>query len=652
MQSGTGLLENFGALVSCDLVGHGLQNVETQVSRIQAINEIVWRSIDCCGECNIIWASSGDGGHVIFTGPQWPEQALKLILTLDDWSTLNEAPLRISAHYGPIYMFKGADGRTQVVGDAINMCGSMITFGSEFGVVVSDSFRREMEKVGLDTIRFHDYRVVYLKHFSAQVLCLMSAEPSLSSKWGSNSVSEHRMLEEALAQVNKSKKQLCWNIIHHAKRLLQVDPGDQRALNALISIQPFDLNNPFLGKMDKPKLLEFIKLAQLISREDAEVICEQGDNGDAMFIVLTGEVGVVSGEPNDFLNTRIGAGEIVGELASYLKRTRTAALQAVGRTSLLSFNNEDLERLVGKTKDEVNLGINNFFVNRVLEHLCNHVSYLRQAFENEQKMPWDLIKGAEIETFDWKDQGTLSPHSEFFQRNGLYILATGSLKRQLGGGALKIHGKDFPIVYADFPGHIVHAYHLFAIDSDLVKLVFIPVSSLQEFGRICFGRLVSNIKQSILCQFSYDVFISYNNKDQDVAYRWKLDFERAGLKVYMNTLDPMHRFKPQIADAIRDALVLLAFVSSNTAVQSPSESWVGREIEYRRCVFNEAYANILPIKLTGGSVSTLGEGFSPIDAIGREREAIQEAINTIQSVREGQEVRLPMALKRITDISL
>lgn len=52
------------AIVSCDIVGHSLADMQHQLSQIVDINNIVGQVIAACGEKDVVWASGGDGGHV------------------------------------------------------------------------------------------------------------------------------------------------------------------------------------------------------------------------------------------------------------------------------------------------------------------------------------------------------------------------------------------------------------------------------------------------------------------------------------------------------------------------------------------------------------------------------------------------------------
>src|SRR4051794_29534797 len=117
-----------------------MEPLDVQAKRIQEINELVRVSISTAGTGDVVWASAGDGGHVAFLSPQWKEQAIDLLERLWRWSQEN-APLRITAHFGPADQLPGADGRIQLVGHGINLCGSLLSFGSPAGIVVTEAFK-------------------------------------------------------------------------------------------------------------------------------------------------------------------------------------------------------------------------------------------------------------------------------------------------------------------------------------------------------------------------------------------------------------------------------------------------------------------------------------------------------------------------------
>jgi CRP-like cAMP-binding protein len=72
-----------------------------------------------------------------------------------------------------------------------------------------------------------------------------------------------------------------------------------------------------------------------------EVLFREGDPGDKFYIIESGELAILqmwAGKPQEI--ARRGPGEYVGEIALLQNRPRTATIQAVGDTRLLSLEGE------------------------------------------------------------------------------------------------------------------------------------------------------------------------------------------------------------------------------------------------------------------------------------------------------------------------
>ena len=339
------------AIVSCDIVGHGLEPVhERQIERICGLNAVVRVSFDDGGPGTLVWASGGDGGHAAFVDADGLSRAVALARRLRDWAVVHGVPLRVTAHSGAVSVVEGADGRIQLVGDGINLCGSLVNFGVPGRIIVTSDFRRLVVESDSEGVRFADERVIYLKHFQARVLCQMVFDGDAEPSWELER-SDPRQLREALLSGNR------WHAIYHIKRLLQVDSTDPLARHALEDLDPETLTDggtarqhPLLASLTGPSLRELLRASELVERDDGDVICHDNDSGDSMFIVLRGQIGVVlrsagstESRPRDI---RIGEGGIAGELAMALSRPRTATMQSVGPTALLALDYDKLEKLL------------------------------------------------------------------------------------------------------------------------------------------------------------------------------------------------------------------------------------------------------------------------------------------------------------------
>jgi len=84
---------------------------------------------------------------------------------------------------------------------------------------------------------------------------------------------------------------------------------------------------------------------------DGTVIAEQGDPGDAMHVVVSGEVRVVMGEQESAEVARRGPGYIVGEMAILGEQPRMANLVAVGEVKTLSIDRKRFQRILRERPD-------------------------------------------------------------------------------------------------------------------------------------------------------------------------------------------------------------------------------------------------------------------------------------------------------------
>lgn len=495
------------AIVSCDIVGHSsVRERAVQLSRVANINSIVTEAISSSQPGQVIWASGGDGGHVIFRQEAWHLAAVRLIQTLHQWSRQDNVPLRITGHYGRVTDITGADGRTQIVGDAINFAGWLLTRGTQNGVVVSSAFRRALQSDNVTTeieLQFHDPRLLRHKVLSGEVLYLLSTVAD-RSHWEQPLEEDAAQLKEALEHGHG------WDTLYYAKRILQVNTRDQRAASALLQLDPHQLRyhdintarqtiNPFLAHLEPQMLREIVHLGQLVERRYNNVICRFGDAGDTMFVILRGQVGVYkpggegANSPADpaFVHQE---GEIVGELAFALSRNRTADLVALTDVALLSFSHHEIySKLSLVPASELALRqVSRFISYRVLEHVSHNAPYLlgkdRDGPLSAGRMPWKdtltLLHGhCELVSIDarrlnLKLTDMRVSESRTYPR-GLYILASGEV-RASGYDSTTYLGENFPVLWVDIPDLLVTKPREFYIESDPIKLLYISADGINH----------------------------------------------------------------------------------------------------------------------------------------------------------------------------
>jgi CRP-like cAMP-binding protein len=83
--------------------------------------------------------------------------------------------------------------------------------------------------------------------------------------------------------------------------------------------------------------------------EDGDVLMRQGDVGDSMFVIQEGEVEVViEKDGHETVLCRACAGEMVGEMAIFLREARSATVRAKGRARALTVDKKNFLRRINE----------------------------------------------------------------------------------------------------------------------------------------------------------------------------------------------------------------------------------------------------------------------------------------------------------------
>ncbi|MDG4832472.1 cyclic nucleotide-binding domain-containing protein [Solwaraspora sp. WMMD1047] len=685
--SGRSALELHEVLViSCDIVGHSSEsNHDVQFDRVAGVNAVVAETIGKFPDA--VWASGGDGGHVVF-----PERVGASLAAIDHvnrlaaWSAGAGVRLRLTAHAGDVSQLAGADGRVQVVGNGINVAGWLLSRGGPDGVVASDAFRRWIEReADWLEVRFHEPRTLRDKSGTDQQLWLMSVG-AIRSRWYAPTEGDREQLR---AVTGPKRPESGWDVIYYARRILQVNKSDREALTALDRLNQLDLLytthdgnvlvNPFFEFLEPTMRREVVQSAQLVERQYNDVICREGDGGDTMFVILRGRVGVYkhsaaatsrSIEPN-FSHQE---GDVVGELAFALGRHRTADLVAMTPVVLLSFHYRDIERQLvelrrrnDRAADRARTTIASFIDRRILEYVSQDVPFLLGP---EGNGPLAEPAGSDADPL-----AELSDHCELItlpdslrqvtfadavaagstgstdRRDGVYLLAAGTLVNQVGE-AEKLSHENFPVLWVNLPGILVLPKPRFDVVSNSVAVFRIEASGINKLER----HKREALRRAVLdaaagpC-FSYDVFISYTTNDAAEAGIWAAALRSRGLSVFMNQPSSGAGFAREVNDALKHSRALVPIISSNVQIRGRAETnWVVREIKARRTYF-EANPCIFPVVLGAARPELIAPGVTPIK-VGADRDAaIEELVTALAAVRDGR-AEPPYGEVEVADVKL
>lgn len=100
---------------------------------------------------------------------------------------------------------------------------------------------------------------------------------------------------------------------------------------------------PLFAALSAEALLPVAAVCAEVRLAPGEVLFEAGDPGDAMYVIVDGEVRVVAGEAE---LTRLGRGECVGEMAALDWEPRSATVVAAGPALLLRLGRNELHDLL------------------------------------------------------------------------------------------------------------------------------------------------------------------------------------------------------------------------------------------------------------------------------------------------------------------
>ena len=475
------------------------------------------------------------------------------------------------------------------------------------------------------------------------------------------------MPQEEHWSVEDHSREDAWEVLYGAKRRLQVYGGDASVDLRLRRLRPADfwyehatgdLNgrvvNPFFGYLDAWSLREVVRLGQLVERDYNEALCRYGDEGNTMFVILRGEVGVYHSAPegggpvSDAPDFVLRKGQVVGELAFALNRKRTADLVTLSDTALLAFSFEEfMTRLASSPgSSQIRKRVDAFITARVVEHVANLVPYLVGHDQGgpltTSDTPWesqieDLLYDCRMLSLVAEDHISLQNISDAFpatQGHGLFVLVSGTLQ-STSTSEKSARGEDNPLLFADIPGRLTFPDHDYVTTEGAPKILHIGVQALHALPVTIENRVIVALKREAARRYHYDAFLSFNFGDEETVDQWRGQLEGAGLRVFVDTLRPGVHFTENIQASLLDSLVMLAFISPHTMTKPTESNWVRKEIAFREANFVRPW--IVPIALRGADMDSFGMPYTMIDARNDAETAVTAAMALIRSIRAGTE---------------
>jgi len=118
---------------------------------------------------------------------------------------------------------------------------------------------------------------------------------------------------------------------------------------------------PLFAGLPGEELAEVALIAEEVRGEPGEDLVREGDPGDALFVVVEGELGVLRGGREV---SRLGPREVFGEMALLDPGPRSATVRAAGEVRLLRIQREDFTEALAERR-EIALGVIRVLVQRL-----------------------------------------------------------------------------------------------------------------------------------------------------------------------------------------------------------------------------------------------------------------------------------------------
>ena len=108
-------------------------------------------------------------------------------------------------------------------------------------------------------------------------------------------------------------------------------------------------NIPLFAKIEPSKLKLLAFTSERLTYQAGQVLCRQGDTGDAAYIIIDGVAAVRIATPGgDIEVARLGRGDVVGEIAILCDVPRTATVSATEKVTTLKITKELFFRLINE----------------------------------------------------------------------------------------------------------------------------------------------------------------------------------------------------------------------------------------------------------------------------------------------------------------
>ena len=136
-----------------------------------------------------------------------------------------------------------------------------------------------------------------------------------------------------------------------------------------------------------------------------EILFNKGDVGDSLFVIVEGRVKVVTHneDGNEIVLNKVGAGEIIGEMALLDNEARSAGIVTLEKTSTLELKREDFMEILNGHPDLALSVIQN--LSKRLRHNTSYIEQITELSRRVAKGDYSVLDEPQSEQTGEKKEG-------------------------------------------------------------------------------------------------------------------------------------------------------------------------------------------------------------------------------------------------------
>lgn len=189
---------------------------------------------------------------------------------------------------------------------------------------------------------------------------------------------------------------------------------------------------PLFAELSPAALEALVEQLELVHLSPRQVLFHEGEPGDALYVVVEGEVAAMAEGPPSVEMQRLGPGAFIGEVALMTDQPRTATITAIGDAELLRIDRVTLSNVLAN-HGEVLAAVLRFVRDRLVDRWMRTSPLFRPFDPDQRELLVSRFTFLEVEANSVLLAAGARP-------DGLYIVLAGTFEVRRGGVAVAALG--------------------------------------------------------------------------------------------------------------------------------------------------------------------------------------------------------------------